>query len=309
MSLSEKALVDHNPVLQSYYMSLESRIGYYLFLGGTRHYGYYPSPGTYWPFPLNSALRRMEDRLFTSLNLPSGAKVLDAGCGAGHVAMHLARKGLRIFAIDIVGRDVQLAQEAIRRNGLEHAVSAHVMDYQHLESLPDASFDGVYTMETLVHAPDPETVVAGFFRILKPGGRIVLHEYDHSDYSSEVNDAPPAVIRAMHQVNQRTSMLGYEKLSRGVLPRILERQGFDDVVLEDISENVRPMARLFFLVAYIPYLIICFCGLQACFVNTQAGVEAYRYHRAGLCRYTVVSATKKDGSTVKQRRAVGSEES
>lgn len=302
MAISEKALIDDNPILQSYYMSFESRIGYYLFLGGTRHWGYYP-PGTYWPFPINGALRKMEDRLFTSLKLQPGAEVLDAGCGAGHVAVHLARKGLRIFAIDVVSRDIQLAKEEIRRNGLENAVSAHVMDYHHMESLADASLDGVYTMETLVHAPDPEKVVGNFFRVLKPGGRIVMHEYDHLD-SSEAQNAPPAVIRAMHQVNKRTSMPGYELLSRGVLPSILERQGFEDVTLDDISENVRPMARLFFIVAYIPYLIICFFGLQAHFVNTQAGVEVYRYLKAGLCRYTVVTATKSSNSTSKQRRAV-----
>lgn len=75
---------------QSYYDTLESRIGYKLFLGGTRHFGYY-DPGTIWPFPLTPALRRMEDYLYTSLDLPEGAKVLDAGCGVGHVARHLAQ--------------------------------------------------------------------------------------------------------------------------------------------------------------------------------------------------------------------------
>lgn len=38
--------------------------------------------------------------------------------------------------------------------------------------------DGVYTMETLVHATDLDKVLRGFFRILKPGGRLVEHEYE-----------------------------------------------------------------------------------------------------------------------------------
>ena len=75
---------------QSYYDTLESRIGYRLLLGGTRHFGYY-EPGTLWPFSLAPALRRMEDYLYASLDLPKGAMVLDAGCGVGHVALHLAK--------------------------------------------------------------------------------------------------------------------------------------------------------------------------------------------------------------------------
>lgn len=36
-----RPLINDNPELQSYYQSLESRIGYRLVLGGTRHFGYW----------------------------------------------------------------------------------------------------------------------------------------------------------------------------------------------------------------------------------------------------------------------------
>lgn len=36
-----RALINDNPELQSYYQSLESRVGYRLVLGGTRHFGYW----------------------------------------------------------------------------------------------------------------------------------------------------------------------------------------------------------------------------------------------------------------------------
>jgi hypothetical protein len=81
--------------LQSYYASLESCIGYLLLLGGTRHFGYYDKD-TYWPFPINGALRMMEDHLFDTLGLKHRAQVLDAGCGVAHVAIHMAEKGLLV---------------------------------------------------------------------------------------------------------------------------------------------------------------------------------------------------------------------
>src|ERR1700761_5595098 len=101
---------DHSFQLQRYYASLESRAGYRLFLGGTRHYGYYRKD-TDWPWPIGRALRAMEDHLFNSLGLSEGAKVLDAGCGYGHVAIRGARRGLQIQCIDIVPRHVKRAQQ------------------------------------------------------------------------------------------------------------------------------------------------------------------------------------------------------
>ena len=111
MSLNREVRIKHNPSLQEYYNSLESKIGYKLMLSECRHFGYYDA-GTYWPFPINSALRAMEDRLFRSLALAPGAEVLDAGCGGGHVAIRLAQHGLRVQAIDVVDHHLQIAERS-----------------------------------------------------------------------------------------------------------------------------------------------------------------------------------------------------
>lgn len=234
----------------------------------------------------------MEDHLFDSLDLQPAAEVLDAGCGVGHVAVHMARKGLRIHGIDVVSNHVKWARQGIRANGLEKEVTVRLMDYHHLDGVPNASFNGVYTVETLVHATDPERALGEFFRVLKPGGSIALYEYDHSDIGTVPEDVPKHLVESMEQVNSRASMPANKMFSPGALQGMLERQGFRDVVVEDLSDNVRPMARLFFLVAYIPYLVICLLGLQAWFVNTQAGVEGYRVFRKRLWRYVAVTAKK-----------------
>ncbi|TGJ83106.1 hypothetical protein E0Z10_g5663 [Xylaria hypoxylon] len=177
-----KPEINPNPRLQSYYASLESVLGYDLLLGGTRHFGYYEDPKSYNPFPLSGSLRRMEEQLFQTLHVRSSAHVLDAGCGNGHVARYMVRKGLRVTAIDVVERHVRKAKKtAIKLAGEKKGGSLEVrhMDYHHLDALADASFDGAYTMETLVHATNPEQVLANFFRILKPGGRLAMHEYDN----------------------------------------------------------------------------------------------------------------------------------
>ncbi|KAK0622067.1 S-adenosyl-L-methionine-dependent methyltransferase [Bombardia bombarda] len=284
---STRPIIDDNRMLESYYMSLESRIGYKLLLGGTRHFGYY-KPGTYWPFPIGRALRAMEAKLFDDLNLPEGSQVIDAGCGVGHVAIYMARRGLRVTAFDFVENHVKWARQNIAAARLPpKQVTVQRMDYHHLESIPDESHDGVYTCETFVHANDPEAVLAGFYRILRPGSRVAMHEYDNE------LEAPKEVPRAfedMATVNYYAAMPTNARSHPGFYKQILEDAGFEDVVVQDLSANIRPMLRLFFVFAFIPYFFIKLFHLEWLFPNTVAGAQGYLYQKHW--RYLAISATK-----------------
>lgn len=284
----EEPLIDKNTQLQSYYASLESRIGYRLFLAGRRHFGYYETD-TRWPFSIGRALRRMEDHLSGTLDLPEGSTVLDAGCGHGHVAIHLAGShGLRVKGIDIVDRHVAKARENVKAARLDGAITIRKCDYHHLDQFPDASFDGVYTMETFVHATDPKAVLDGFFRVLKPGGSVALYEYDHN--TAEKDDVPDDMLKMFSQVNRYAAMPANVDFEQGRLPLLLKEAGFQDIEVVDLSNNIKPMLRLFFVVAYLPYLVIKFFGLEAHFINTVAAIVGYRYYK--LHRYVSVSARK-----------------
>ncbi|KAI1408032.1 S-adenosyl-L-methionine-dependent methyltransferase [Hypoxylon sp. FL1857] len=284
-------VVNSNPQLQSYYYSIESRLGYRLLLGGTRHFGYWDHD-TYWPFPLSKGLRNMEDKLAEALALPTGSRVLDAGCGVGHVALRMAKThGLRVEGIDIVDHHVAKAQRNFERSGLpESAIKARKMDYHNLESLADQSFDGVYTMETFVHATDPKAVLANFYRVLAPGGRLVMFEYDHNT----LEGSPQDIAAAMVKVNKYAAMPTNAISHPGVFKQMLEDSGFEDIVVRDYSDNIRPVTRIFFLLGIIPYFIVRILGLERYFINTVAGVESYRGH--GHWHYVAISATKPGGS-------------
>lgn len=170
--------INVNRSLQDYYTSLESRIRYRLVLGGTRHFGFYEK-ATSWPFPISRALQAMEDHLFNTMGLEKDLLVLDAGCGVGHVAIHMARKGLRVHGIDVDDHHIEKAKRNVTFLGLDDVITVREMDYRHLDGFPDGTFEGAYTMETFVHATDPELALNEFFHVLQPGGRLVLYEYDH----------------------------------------------------------------------------------------------------------------------------------
>ncbi|KAI1365240.1 S-adenosyl-L-methionine-dependent methyltransferase [Xylaria arbuscula] len=275
-------LINANPQLQTYYYSLESRIGYRLLLGGTRHFGYYERD-TYWPFPFSKSLRRMEDKLAEVLALPPDALVLDAGC-----ALRMAQTyKLRVEAIDIVDHHIYKASRNFKQAGLPSTqLRLRKMDYHHLEPLKSQSFDGIYTLETFVHATDPKAVLKGFYRLLKPGGRLALFEYDQTAHESPLH----VLAHSMEQVNEYAAMPTNAISHPGVFKKMLEEAGFEDVIVRDYSANIVPMTRFFFLLALIPYLIIRLLGLERWFINTVAGVGSYL--GSGHWRYLAISANK-----------------
>ncbi|KAI9053713.1 hypothetical protein LZ554_002664 [Drepanopeziza brunnea f. sp. 'monogermtubi'] len=288
-STGQEPVINKNQALQDYYGGLESRVGYRLVLGGTPHFGYYKA-GTYWPFPIGKALRAMEDKLVETLDLEKGSKVLNAGCGVGHVATHLAKKGYRVQGVDVVDHHIVKARRNIQASGVNDQVVISKGDYHHLEAFADNSFDGAYTMETFVHATDPEKAAAEFFRVVRPGGSLAMFEYDHVDFNTQAD----AVGRSWTTINKYSAMPAYDRFQEGVLSKILEGAGFQDVVVEDISDNVLPLMRLFYILAFVPYMIFALLGLKHRFVNTVAGYEGYVYRDA--VRYIAVSARKPDAT-------------
>ncbi len=99
---------------------------------------------------------------------PQGDMILlDAGGGTGRVAQTLAQDFARIILADIsLG---MLAQA--RAKGFVCAAA-------HTENLPfaDGSFDRVLMVDALHHVCDQRQTVRDLFRVLKPGGRLVIQE-------------------------------------------------------------------------------------------------------------------------------------
>ncbi|GAO19155.1 uncharacterized protein UV8b_03416 [Ustilaginoidea virens] len=283
-----KPVINDNPQLQGLYRSFESRVGYKLLLGNTRHFGYWEKD-TYWMLPLGRPLRRMEEKMHNLLNVPAGSKVLDAGCGVGHVALYVAGRGLRVTAIDVMDHHLAKARRnAARAGDVGSLVDVQKMDFHHLETLESNSFQGLYTMETFVHATDPAAALRGYYRVLQPGGRLAMHEYDH-DYESD-EAIGKTLAKLMREVSDYGAMPTWQRARRGYYRQLLEDAGFVDITEHDYSENVRPMLRLFWLLAAIPYYFVVLLRLEKYFVNTIGGARGYYAQK--YWRYVAISARK-----------------
>jgi magnesium-protoporphyrin O-methyltransferase len=91
----------------------------------------------------------------------TGARILDAGCGTGALAVEAARRGAHVTAIDLSPTLVDLARER-----LPHDVGAGCIDFRTGDMLDPAlgRFDHVVAMDSLIHYPahDITRVLASF---------------------------------------------------------------------------------------------------------------------------------------------------
>jgi ubiquinone/menaquinone biosynthesis C-methylase UbiE len=133
-------------------------------------------------FTYYDALREVNEskafssRLHAYADFP-GKSVLDIGSGNGYVLSRYAAAGARVYGVDLTVTAIGLC----RRRFEWMQLPGH-FTVGNAERLPfaDRQFDCVCSMGVLHHTPDTEGAVAEVFRVLKPGGRVVLMFY-HRD--------------------------------------------------------------------------------------------------------------------------------
>jgi magnesium-protoporphyrin O-methyltransferase len=122
---------------------------------------------------IRATVRAGRDRMRATLLsfLPddlNGARVLDAGCGTGTLAVEVAMRGADVTAIDLSPTLIELAKErlpAISGNGRVHFVAGDMIDPAH------GQFDYVIAMDSLIHytMPDMLDMAARFTAISRKG--------------------------------------------------------------------------------------------------------------------------------------------
>jgi S-adenosylmethionine-dependent methyltransferase len=108
-----------------------------------------------------------------------GLRVLDAGGGAGHQAVGLARLGNRVVLCDPSREMLERARAAVCEAGLTDAVHTVRVAIQELDSAVGGEpFDVIVCHAVLEWLADPRDALAALARLLKPGGCLSLMFYN-----------------------------------------------------------------------------------------------------------------------------------
>lgn len=129
-------------------------------------------------------------RSYELLGLRSGDQVADVGSGLGTAARELAAMGARVFGFD---KSQAMVAEARRRAGSTDVVF-EVADVSELP-LEDGALAGYRAERLYQHLANPEDALTEAWRVLVPGGRLVLIDQDWDGLL--IDGEPKAVTRAI----------------------------------------------------------------------------------------------------------------
>jgi ubiquinone/menaquinone biosynthesis C-methylase UbiE len=144
--------------------------------------------------------------------LPSHGRILDVGCGGGHISRMLAdwKTELQITGLDLSAEQIIRARHAARGYGdrLSYVVgTATSMPFE------DNSFDALISIGSLKHWPDRSLGLRECIRVVRPGGTLVITETDRSCRFEDMNRfvdriALPSFAKPVFRMVYRTHVAG-----------------------------------------------------------------------------------------------------
>lgn len=109
--------------------------------------------------------------------IAAGMRVLDVGCGRGEILLNTAQLGAQVIGIDYARAAVQLSQQVAARAGATGAAIGVQQASALYLPFPAHTFDRVLMLDIVEHLYPEElaTALREARRVLRPGGRIIIH--------------------------------------------------------------------------------------------------------------------------------------
>lgn len=138
------------------------------------HYGLWKH-GTW---TLRQALFNHKDAILNALSpVTADSELLDAGCGLGRTALYFHElTGARVTGITLSDYQVAQARRLAAARGANDGLAFHNADFTDTP-FPDARFSHAFAVESFCHAPDKPAFLREMYRVLRPGGRLVIADF------------------------------------------------------------------------------------------------------------------------------------
>ncbi len=172
-------------------------------ISGRRFAGVMGYQGAAWLDREERHIEEAPDAAIDALDLRPGMVVADIGAGSGYMTVRLARKvgpTGKVYGEDIQPEMIALLQERLRKERLGNIVP--LLGLADDPKLPNESLDLELLVDVYHEFAEPQKMLRGLRRGLKPGGRLVLLEYRKED--------PSVPIRIEHKMTVAEAKLEVE---------------------------------------------------------------------------------------------------
>ena len=169
--------------------------------------------------PLADACRRKLAYCFDACRLKPGDHILEIGPGWGSWFKYASDRGVKCTGLSISQASIDYLQKIAKAEGYDwELIFADILEYQ-----SDRKYDAIVMMGVIEHLPQYDKVLAKFYSLLKPGGRIFL---DGSSTASK-KDVSSVVIKHIYPGNHSLMVL-HELLEAMTHTRLQLVELFDD---------------------------------------------------------------------------------
>jgi tocopherol O-methyltransferase len=250
------------------------------------HYGYFDAEHN----DHAAALENMNRAMLRRTSITASDRVLDAGCGIGGSSFWVAAQtGANVTGINIQPLHLQVARAECTARGLEHLVHFEERNYCGT-GLPAESFDVVWALESVCHSDDKTKFLAEAYRLLRPGGRLIVGDF--VQFRQDLNAEHDRQMKIWLDGWAIPHLAGFDQFRDWIT-----EAGFVQVSAENITSNVLRSARRLYKASLI---VLPFSGIAEAFgfrskrqtANVWASYYQYKTIMAGDWGYAIYSATK-----------------
>ncbi len=179
------------------------------------------------------SILRHEHELALKLEMKKEDKVLDVGCGIMGPARNIAKfSGAQITGLTINQHQVDRAKELNKESGVSNLLNIQQGDFMQIP-FPENSFDKMYAIEALCHAPNFDGVYEQIYSKLKPGGKACFYQWAMTDKYDPSNKEH---VKAKEMIEYGNSICELKTIKE--IDASLENSRFTIVETIDLAENV-----------------------------------------------------------------------